>query len=369
VNQPAAWFRERLELARGGDAGNVRPMEGLRGFAVLLVFWVHYPQLLEPWVPADSFTHSILTALCTIGHTGVDLFFVLSGYLIYGSLIARAQPFVSFMRRRIVRIYPAFLAVFATYVLLSWARPEVNKIPAGAWAGGLYLLENVLLLPGITPIEPLITVAWSLSYEMFFYLAIPIVIAVLGLRGRSVAWRSTLFALLAAAGIAYGAAYGGHVRLVYFVAGMLLYETLESRALRAPSSAVACAALALGLGSRLITLHGAWGSAVKLVLLFVAFFVLCHACFREPRGLVGRCFSWTPLRWLGNMSYSYYLLHALAIEAAVFVLVRVHPPSLRFGGAEFWVLLLPFFALTVLASLALFLAVERPWSLARRRAT
>jgi len=343
-------------------------MEGLRGFAVLLVFWVHYTLMLEPWVPADSFTHSISAALYTIGNTGVDLFFVLSGYLIYGSLLSRAQPFLSFMRRRIERIYPAFLAVFAIYVLLSWARPEVNKIPAGAWSGALYLVENVLLLPGLAPIQPLITVAWSLSYEMFFYLTIPILIAVLGLRGRSVGWRSTLFTLLAAAGIAYGATQGGHVRLVYFVAGTLLYETIESRAWRAPSSALACAALALGLGSRLITLHGAWGSAVKLVVLFLCFFLVCHTCFCAPAGWLGRCFSWTPLRWLGNMSYSYYLLHALAIEAAVFVLVRVHPPSLRYGGAEFWVLLLPFFALSVCASLALFLAVERPWSLARRRA-
>lgn len=363
----ASWLRERLELARGGSAGNVRPMEGLRGFAVLLVFWVHYSTLLEPWVPADSLTHSISGALYTMGNTGVDLFFVLSGYLIYGSLLSRAQPFRAFMARRIERIYPAFLAVFVIYVLLSWARPEVSKIPAGAGAAALYLAENVLLLPGLAPVQPLITVAWSLSYEMFFYVTIPIVIGVLRLRARSAAWRTALFTLLALAGLACGASLGGHVRLVMFVAGILLHETIEARWLRVPPSAVACAALAIGLGSRLVALEGTWGKAIKLVVLFLAFFLLCQTCFCNPAGWLGRCFSWTPMRWLGNMSYSYYLLHALALKGAVFLLATVHPPSVSCGAAEFWVLLLPLFALSVSASMVLFLAVERPLSLSSPR--
>ena len=106
-------------------------MEGLRGLAIFLVFLVHYVTLMEPWIVTQSTLRSIATALHTIGNTGVDLFFVLSGYLIYGSLITRPQRFGRFMARRIERIYPTFAVVFVIYVGLSFLLPAQSKIPAG----------------------------------------------------------------------------------------------------------------------------------------------------------------------------------------------------------------------------------------------
>jgi peptidoglycan/LPS O-acetylase OafA/YrhL len=104
---------------------NVRPMEGLRGFAVFLVFLVHYVTLVRPWIAGESALLVLASALHTIRNTGVDLFFVLSGYLIYGSLISRSQQFVRFVSRRVERIYPTFVAVFVLYAVLSfppWTR-------------------------------------------------------------------------------------------------------------------------------------------------------------------------------------------------------------------------------------------------------
>jgi exopolysaccharide production protein ExoZ len=75
------WLINKFELSRGGSAHNVRPMEGLRGFAVGLVFLVHFVTLGRPWIPDASLSLLLANALHTIGHTGVDLFFVLSGYL------------------------------------------------------------------------------------------------------------------------------------------------------------------------------------------------------------------------------------------------------------------------------------------------
>jgi peptidoglycan/LPS O-acetylase OafA/YrhL len=135
-------------------------MEGLRGFAVFLVFLVHYVTLVEPWVAASPHLAVLISALHGIGTTGVDLFFVLSGYLIYGSLISRPQGFARFMTRRVIRIYPAFTVVLAVYVALALVFPSESKIPTPATAGLIYLLQNFLLLPGLFAIEPLITVAW-----------------------------------------------------------------------------------------------------------------------------------------------------------------------------------------------------------------
>ncbi|MBL8445791.1 MAG: acyltransferase [Zoogloeaceae bacterium] len=342
-------------------------MEGLRGFAVLLVFLVHYVTLVEPWIGEHSGLLPLVGAMHTIGNAGVDLFFVLSGYLIYGSLIIRPQNFLRFMARRVQRIYPAFVMVFGVYVLLSFVFPEENKIPTSQSEALLYLLQNFLLLPGLFPIEPMISVAWSLSYEMFYYLAIPLIMLIFRLRSRSSVWRTAFFGALAAAMLFSAALIGGPVRLVMFISGILLCEAMGNARVPNPNGVLACLALVLGLLATLLPLPGPSGFALKISILFGAFFVLCLACFREPSGWLPQAFSWAPLRWLGNMSYSYYLLHGLTLKAAFFILPLIIPAG-QHGIWVFWGLLPPMFALTLVAAAALFVAVERPFSLAPRRA-
>ncbi len=357
------WLTKTFELQRGGSTENVRPMEGLRGFAVSLVFLVHYAALMLPWIPQDSALVAMSSWLSSFGGTGVDLFFVLSGYLIYGSLIARPQPFFRFMSRRIRRIYPAFTAVFCLYVALSFVFPSENKIPRSLSAGALYLLQNFLLLPGIFHIPPMITVAWSLSYEVFYYLAIPLVIGLFGLRGRSVRWRVAFVILTSAAVGLYCAGSRGPIRLIMFGSGLLLYEGVHNR-MRSPGGiagliAILCVALAALLpdGRPIVVM-------LRHTVLFASYLVLCLACFRDANGWLAIAFSWTPLRWLGNISYSYYLLHGLALKG-----VALAMDTLLSAGAfpwwMYWALMPPMFILTLLPSALLFIGVERPFSLAR----
>lgn len=361
------WLRQRFELSHGDALAALRAMEGLRGLAIFLVFLVHYVTLVEPWITAGGSLPGLAGALRTVGHAGVDLFFVLSGYLIYGSLLARRQPFPGYFRRRIQRIYPVFLTVLAVYVALSFVFPAQSKLPADPAAAAIYLLQNLLLLPGLLPIEPIISVAWSLSYEMFYYLTIPLLIGLLGLRERSVRWRVLFFG---AATIALGLACAwsaGPIRLVMFVAGILLYETLRAGLLRPPPAPVAAAAALLALLGLLWPTVGSAGYAVQVAGLFVGFFMLCHACFAPPATALARLFCWTPLRWLGNMSYSYYLIHGLALKAMFLVLGKLWPPQGQVGPALFALLGGAAFAGTVLVAAVLFLSVERPLSLAPRR--
>jgi exopolysaccharide production protein ExoZ len=199
------WLAQIFEIGHG-EHRPLRSMEGLRGFAVFLVFLVHYVTLVEPWLSPHTWTSSTAEVLRRLGNAGVDLFFVLSGYLIYGTLIAKLRPFWQYFGRRTQRIYPTFLAVFAIYLLLSWIAPAHSRIPTDRAEAIVYLIQNVLLLPGLFPIPPLITVAWSLSYEMFYYLVIPLL----------------------------------------FVAGILVYEVLDSKA--GPAlDLTGLAALAIGL--------------------------------------------------------------------------------------------------------------------------
>ena len=362
------YLAQRFELSRGVGGDHVRSMEGLRGLAVFLVFLVHYVSLVEPWIIKGSSVLTLATALHRMGNSGVDLFFVLSGFLIYGSLLVKKQAYFRFMRRRIERIYPTFTVVFLVYVLLSFALPGQSKIPAGVPQAALYLVENFLLLPGLFPITPMITVAWSLSYELFYYLAIPFVIAAFSLRKRSSLWRMTFFLILSGLLAVYCAFNGGHIRLIMFVSGIMLFEVMNGvgKSCR-PASVIGLLALALGLSATLLPVSGSAGVVVKIGILSVTFFVLCLTCFRNSSGRLAQAFCWTPLRYLGNMSYSYYLVHGLALQFSFLVLARALPGA-SFGAWFFWVALPAMFLLTLLASGGLFLLVERPFSLGTTKA-
>lgn len=297
------------------------------------------------------------TAIHSMGNTGVDLFFVLSGYLIYASLIGREQGYSAFLWRRVRRIYPAFIVVFVLYIGLSVAMPSSSKIPTDASGATAYLLQNFLLLPGIFDIEPMISVAWSLSYEMLYYALLPVIIVAFALRQRSALWRVAFFAGIAIAGLVYCAFAGGPVRLVMFISGILLYEAIKSN-IAPPSSLMAVGILIGGVGFVGLT---SVGTSVEASVLFVAFFMLCYRCFRGESG-VARAFSWAPLRWLGNMSFSYYLLHGLAIQCAFIVAAKVMP-TVEYQ-AIFYFGMMPFvFAATLIPTAGLYLLVERPMSL------
>jgi peptidoglycan/LPS O-acetylase OafA/YrhL len=80
------------------------------------------------------------------------------------------------------------------------------------------------------------------------------------------------------------------------------------------------------------------------------------------RGFLQYCFSTAPLRWLGNMSYTYFLCHGIVLNSVAYFLRGVLKPEL--SPIAFVVLLFVNLGLTVAGSLVLFLLVEKPFSLA-----
>ena len=349
-----------FEINRHGTAtNNIQAMEGLRGLAVLLVFFVHYVSLSKPWLPAaDSEFHQAFIGftqwLHHFGNVGVDLFFVLSGYLIYGTVIKKPQPYLGFMRRRIERLYPTFTVVFLLYLLLSWLLPAQSKIPSEMWPAILYLCQNFLLLPGVFPIEPLISVAWSLSFEIMFYLLIPLLVSLARLRNWPVTQRILFFVGLAA--LMIWLLPLSHKRSVMFVGGILLFDLLLLNPVRRYHGlAASVALLSLLLGQWLVLPAFA---ETLLVLLWTS--LLCYLAFSLH--VVARPLCWPYLRWLGNMSYSYYLLHGLALNGGFLLLSKLWPATAG-SVSTFFILLLPMFGITLVSSALLFIGVEKPWSL------
>jgi peptidoglycan/LPS O-acetylase OafA/YrhL len=150
--------------------GRVAQLDILRGFAVLGVLGVHGPTTPgESGVlrPIDAFLHRF-------GWTGVDLFFVLSGYLIGGLILAdirggQGLDVRRFLVRRALRIWPPYYA-FVLYVLLVLAS-DVRVGPTGAlsamWPAFVHVQNFV---PG--PRDHL----WSLAVEEHFYLLLPLLL-------------------------------------------------------------------------------------------------------------------------------------------------------------------------------------------------
>ncbi len=384
VTKPAGHAGYRQRIAKLYDVPGSRPripaMDGIRGLAVLLVFFVHYDTLFAERVPDGSITRALSGFLGTIGHAGVELFFALSGYLIYGFVIGKAVSYPAFLGRRARRIYPTFLCVLAVYVVLSWAFPARSKLPPQGPDAFWYVLKNAALLPGITPIRPIITVAWSLSYEIFFYLVIPLVVSAFAMRRWRPGQRAGFFLLVA---VAYGCYCWGqagatsHPRLLAFIAGILIYEILACHRLKEGLTHLGSAGAALIFLVGLVLVYGILKWPGRPDFLTIPHHQSCAyavaasiACFLftghvlSGSGHLAALLSWAPLRWLGNMSYSYYLIHGLTLNGLALVIASKAP---AFAGAPvwFWLCLPGALALTLLTGTLLYALVEKPWSFQR----
>jgi exopolysaccharide production protein ExoZ len=377
IRRLAARMTGVYEVSSGGS--RVRAMEGIRGVAVGLVFFVHFYQLYAQYLPPQFISSRIFHWAGTVGHTGVDLFFVLSGYLIYGVVRGGKKSVPEFLRRRLQRIYPTFLTVFAIYLVCMLVLPSRSKIPSGFGPGSLYLLENALLLPGLFSIPPMITVAWSLSYEIFYYVSLPLLFWFCGMRQWTARWRIAFFCGLAAAYCLVCAKWpdvtvpylplqpARHVRLILFAAGILVQEwtTLPGahRMLNSTLERVTLIAV-IGAYAGVPWLPGTpSGDVIAVIILLLVFTTAVGLTLTRPDGVLAGGLSWTPFRWLGNMSYSYYLCHAFLLNLCL--TAARHLPGYRTVSMA-WALLFGNLAFTWVGATLLFVWIEKPLSLRSR---
>jgi peptidoglycan/LPS O-acetylase OafA/YrhL len=156
----------------------VPALDGVRGIAILSVLLVHLR-----WQLKDTVVDRIVTAFADCGWMGVDLFFVLSGFLITGILIDwKSSPhhFRSFYGRRALRILPLYYAFVAFFVLvlpIGHARtPQMNTLLAHQGWLWAHATNIWAALDGLGAIPYNIGIAWSLAVEEQFYLVWPFLV-------------------------------------------------------------------------------------------------------------------------------------------------------------------------------------------------
>ncbi len=161
--------------------GHIPALDGLRGLAILMVMVIHQAGL----VPKSALDRAVLMVL-PLGEAGVDLFFVLSGFLITGILVAsKGAPhyYRNFYARRFLRIFPLYYAVlFAVFFVL----PHLVPSPQSKWGHvsgpnqlwyWAYLSNWYIALKTRGPTHGVVDLSWTLSIEEQFYLTWPMVVA------------------------------------------------------------------------------------------------------------------------------------------------------------------------------------------------
>ncbi|WP_182277859.1 acyltransferase [Granulicella sp. 5B5] len=338
------------------------PLDGLRGLAALVI--VLYHLFVAGW--STSPTLHLIQKFTTAGWVGVDLFFVLSGFLITGILLrtldadptqTRRAYFRAFYARRALRIFPlyylvAFTAIaFPAFLRLHWQGLQ--------WLYLTDLQNNIGILlrthhfaahpPDLSAIEHL----WTLGLEEQFYLAWPIVLFLI--RDRRRLLRGSVFACAAALALRIAlwaihapqdiVANATPCRFDALLIGCCLALALD----RTPQAALTAAArdrlIALARSACLITLAtilviavarhsfanedpAAYTLGFTLLDIFFAALILLSL---QPGSAAGRLFSIAPLRTLGTYSYGLYIYHELIaalLKAPLRAMLEAHHSKL-----------------------------------------
>lgn len=342
------------------SSGEKRPLTSLRGLAALWVFVTHVAVSFYIVLPPR------LASSLTCGWLGVDVFFVLSGFIlakIYSGL--ELQGWGRFWARRVFRVFPLNLVIVGGLALGVAARMNT-----GAVVDWDHLPWHLLMLQSFVPGHKAgwIFVNWSVGIELICYIAFPVIaIMFRQLNTRALGFIAVLLGLMTwwAQTLALNQFFGplavlrgGSDFLLGAACGVL---SLRMRRLPVISAAgIEILGLAVivfgttgGIGSAYCTAQGSWRMA--LVPLGAAGLIYALA---SDAGPVARVLRLGPLLWLGRISFSLYLLQQPLLNRAkeFLVLARGWPPSV----ADILVWGLCVLAVTICLAFATYFLVEQP---------
>ena len=336
-----------------GYLANLTPLRGLAALAVV-IYHYSYTAFL-PHLRLDLFTDFF-----SRGYLAVDFFFLLSGFIIShvygGRLLSQGNfwwTYRDFIMARLARIYP--LHFFALLIMLVVETVKaiisngyvglvpINETPfsneTSLWSlfTNLFLLHALNVHATLSWNEP----SWSISAEWWTYVLFPLGVSFFF---RLKVWTG-IGAYLVSLGILYGLqVYNGNLSLTYhyglgrclleFGMGILLYRVYQSRVLF--NVFVRDATLLAGIG----WVMAIWYFPVADTLVIPGFsLILLGAAHNQ--GYLSNILTWSPLRWLGHISYAVYMLQ-IPLQKIVeksWKLIFHQPFGLHFSTGVSWLML------------------------------
>lgn len=339
---------DSADRARVAPAHRVESLTGMRAVAALMVVGTHAAY------GTGQETHGYVGLLYSRLEIGVPIFFVLSGFLLFGPWVKAAATGVTppllgrYVWRRVRRIMPAYV-VTVLLVFLVYQFRTVGPNPGHTWVGLLRHLSLTQIYTGnyiLTYLHQGLTQMWSLAVEAAFYATLPLLAYLLltvvcrrrwrpvlllaglaGLAAVSPAWlvvQHTTDWLPGSAGMWLPA------HLACFSGGMALAVL---RAIGARCHAYVAIPLAL-LGYLLVAtpIAGAatmgpvklWEPLTKTLLYAIVATLVVAPLALGNRGWYASLLSTRPIVWLGEISYEIFLIHVIVMEVAATSVFRWH---------------------------------------------
>lgn len=297
---------------------------------------------------------STIAFVLSHGGHGVDLFFVISGFIIFYATQRSTLTADQFLRRRLERIVPLYFLVTLAVTLLGLSLPDMFGTPG--WLTPRHVLKSLAFVSFTDGEMPVVYVGWSLEYEMYFYLAAALLMAL-----TKNIWRNivVLFSALAIIGQVPGvaAAAGPYAffadpLILEFVLGVIVGMAFVNGRVERPALAAAACAVGVVL---------VMDPASRVVVSGIPSACLVAAAILASRKRVALTWCERALARLGDASYSIYLAQVNTVWLATMALVALIP------GISPLLLVFSVSAIVTAIGLALNILIERPaLKLARR---
>jgi peptidoglycan/LPS O-acetylase OafA/YrhL len=332
-----------------GSVKNFRPsqksyfpeVDGLRGVAILLVLWYHAPFLFRQ-LPEFSAEHNPWSALGLVGRMslggwiGVDLFFVISGFLITLILLRvkeSAGSSVAFWGRRGLRILPLAFLYLAVLIGLTSIGDPLNMISSfDEWAWYALYLGNIhIAMYGWQPLA--VMILWSLAIEEQFYLIWPFIVRLCA-ADQLLRWSLALIviaplarALMLSAGTDYPAIYvltfcrvdalaAGAIMAVLYSSGRWQQHMASSKRLAVPALVMIMLTLLVPFSPSLSQTRPWFFSVFGYSWLAISFAIVLGASL-DIQGRMRAVLTSRVLTFLGSRCYGLYLWHVVAAACVV----------------------------------------------------
>jgi peptidoglycan/LPS O-acetylase OafA/YrhL len=293
-------------------------LNGYRGLCASLVFLFHLGSAgVVPW-PGGSPLGDAAHALWSSCMYGVEMFFMISGYVILGSLL-RHPTVGGFLKDRCIRIFSAWIPTLVAVTAICVVFRMKVFADVTAFEGLTIFIANLFLLPPVVPLPGIHLGSWSLTYEWMFYLTAALGALLIRVPGRKYA-AIAVWVTLATVLISI------YPRGVFFLTGVVVFRYRDWFVehpgwLRMPLVSLLVFLVAWhfaqlgGNEHRNETLFAmlqgtrAIGFVVALVASLHLFASICTNASVQTAFLQSKTFQ-----FLGNISYSFYLWHALVMS-------------------------------------------------------